>query len=413
MPARSRLEVEDARRIVLAGASARAPLGVEKVALDRRSRVGRVLAQDVTARDPVPPFDSSAMDGFAVRAEDVRGASPDRPAELAVVDESRAGAPAARGPAAGEAVAISTGAVVPASADAIVRVEDTQSSNGHVRVLRPADVGQDVRRAGDDIAAGRTVLAAGTRIGAVELGVLASLACETVSVARRPRVAILATGDELLAPGEPTRPGAIRETNSLTLAAFAERAGAEVVEAGRVGDDPAATREALRNALAADVAVVCGGVSVGVHDHVRPALAQLGAEERFWGLALRPGGPTWFGTTADALVFGLPGNPVSAIVTFILLVEPALRVLEGEGAPDRAPLHATLDSDFAKEAGRMNAIRVRLRLTDDGWHAEPMPAQGSHVLTSLLGADGLALIPTASELVRAGERVEVLSLWRR
>jgi molybdopterin molybdotransferase len=410
MPARSRLEVEDARRIVLAEATERAPLGVEELALERQLLLGRVLAQDATAREPVPPFDSSAMDGFAVRAADVRAATPERPSELAVVGESRAGSPAAREPRAGEAIAISTGAVLPAGADAIVRVEDTESTDGRVRVLHPAVSGQDVRRAGDDIARGRTVIAAGTRIGPIELGVLASLGDAPIRVARRPRIAVVATGDELLGPGEPVRPGAIRDTNSLTIPALAERAGGEIVESGRVGDDALATRETLRRALAADVVVVCGGVSVGAHDHVRPALGDLGAEERFWGLALRPGGPTWFGTTDGALVFGLPGNPVSAIVTFILLAGPALRVLGGEASRPAVRLRATLDRDFSKEPGRMNAIRVRLRLDDDGWHAEPMPAQGSHVLTSMLGADGLALIPTAAELVRAGEDVEVLPL---
>ena len=397
--------------MVVAEVSARAPLGTEELALDRTLLIGRVTAGDATAREPVPPFDSSAMDGFAVRTHDVAGASPEQPVELALVGESRAGAPAPRGPRAGEAVAISTGAVLPASADAVVRVEDTRSVDGRVLVMHPAGEGKDVRRAGDDILPGRTVIAAGTRIGPAELGVLASLGEPRVTVARRPQVAVLATGDELLGPGEPMRPGAIRDTNSLVIAALAERAGGEIVHAGRVRDDARATREALERALAADVAIVCGGVSVGVHDHVRPALAELGVEERFWGLALRPGGPTWFGTTPRALVFGLPGNPVSAMVTFLLLAEPALRVLGGEPPRPEPRLTAILDSDFEKEPGRMNAIRVRLRESGEGWHAEPMPAQGSHVLTSMLGADGLALIPTEAAHVRAGERVEVVPLW--
>jgi molybdopterin molybdotransferase len=279
-------------------------------------------------------------------------------------------------------------------------------------VLVAVEPGRDIRRAGEDIEPGAAVIAAGTEIGAAELGVLASVGKASVACARRPRVHVLTTGDELQPPGEPLRPGAIRNSNAHSVPPLAELAGAELAAVEMVADDPEATREALEQALEADVAVVCGGVSVGEHDHVRPALAELGAEEVFWGVALRPGKPTWFGTRGESLVFGLPGNPVSAMVTFQLFVRPAIRAMLG--ASDLVQeATAILDEDYPKQPGRAHLVRCRLELRDDGWHARPTGAQGSHVLTSMLGADALAVIPTAAETVRSGERVAIEMLPRR
>jgi molybdopterin molybdotransferase len=399
--ARKLIEIEDARRAVLERVS---PLPAEEVPL--ASALGRVLAEDVTSADAVPGFDNSAMDGFAVRAADTGGASADAPARLALVDESRAGRPAERRLEAGQAIAISTGAMVPEGADAVVRVEDTSASDGAVDVLVGVEPGRDIRRAGEDIEPGEAVLSAGTEVGAAELGVLASVCKASVACARRPCVHVLTTGDELQPPGEPLRPGAIRNSNAHSVPPLAELAGAALVAVEMVADDPEATRGALERALDADVAVVCGGVSVGEHDHVRPALAELGAEEVFWGVALRPGKPTWFGTRDESLVFGLPGNPVSAMVTFQLFVRPAIRAMLGASDLVQAAT-AILDEDYPKQPGRAHLVRCRLKLRDDGWHARPTGAQGSHVLTSMLGADALAVIPTAAETMRAGERVTI------
>jgi molybdopterin molybdotransferase len=405
--ARKLIEIEDARQAVLDRVS---PLPVEEVPL--ASALGRVLGEDVASSDAVPGFDNSAMDGFAVRAADTGDASAESPARLALVGESRAGAPAERRLEAGEAIAISTGAMVPEGADAVVRREDTSSSDGAVDVLVAVEPGRDIRRAGEDIARGDRVLEARTQIGPAELGVLASVGKASVACARRPRVHVLTTGDELQPPGEPLRPGAIRNSNAHSVPPLAELAGAELVAVEMVGDDPAATREALERALGADIAVVCGGVSVGEHDHVRPALDELGAEEVFWGVALRPGKPTWFGIRDQGLIFGLPGNPVSAMVTFQLFVRPAIRAMLGASDPLEAST-AILDEDYPKQAGRAHLVRCRLELREDGWHATPTGAQGSHVLTSMLGADALAVIPTAAETVRAGERVAIEMLPRR
>jgi len=219
-------------------------------------------------------------------------------------------------------------------------------------------------------------------------------------------VRVLTTGDELLGPGEELRPGAVRNTNAYAIPALAQRAGAEVVGLGSAPDQLDATRAAIVEALASDVAVICGGVSVGAHDHVKRALAELGVQQRFWRVALRPGGPTWFGNHADGVVFGLPGNPVSAMVTFILFVNPALLVLGG-GRPQRRRTTAVLDRGYEKTSGRAHAIRCRIELREDGWHVDPFERQGSHVLTSMLGAGALAIIPAASTHVPAGSRVEI------
>jgi molybdopterin molybdotransferase len=325
---------------------------------------------------------------------------------LRTVDESRAGRPAARSVEAGLAIAISTGAAMPDGADAVVRLEDTRSTADSVEVVAEVPAGRDVRYAGEDIRAGAVVCPGGTRLGPAELGVLASVGRSSLNCYRRPRVRVLTTGDELLGPDEPLRPGTVRNTNAYAIPALAQRAGAEVVGLGSAPDQIDATRTAIAEALASDVAVICGGVSVGAHDHVKRALAELGVQQRFWRVALRPGGPTWFGNHRDGVVFGLPGNPVSAMVTFILFVNPALLVLGG-GQPQRRRTTAVLDRDHEKTPGRAHAIRCRIELREDGWHVDPFERQGSHVLTSMLGAGALAIIPAASTHVPAGSRVEI------
>lgn len=412
-------DIERARESILA----RTPrMPAEDVALD--DALGRVLAEPVVGTDPIPGFDNSAMDGYAVCAPDTRGAAPGSETRLSVVGESRAGRPADPGLAPGEAIAISTGALVPAGADAVIRVEDTRPAEGYVDVLAEIAGGSNIRRAGEDVRSGERLLEPGAYLGPVELGVLASVGRASIRCTRRPRVSVLWTGDELVGPAEPLFPGAVRNSNAHSVPPLARCAGAEVERAVGVGDDRGATRDAIAGALGSDVVVVCGGVSVGEHDHVRPALVELGAEEVFWGVALRPGKPTWFGVVerelgdaqpepgeGRALVFGLPGNPVSAIVTFLLFVRPALRWMAGAAeAPERTT--AVLDEPYAKRPGRAHAIRVRLELRDDGWHARPTKDQGSHVLTSMLGADALAILPTERGDMDRGETVEIELLPR-
>ncbi len=277
-------------------------------------------------------------------------------------------------------------------------------------MLEPVQPGAEIRRAGEDVAAGTRVLERGRRLSPAALGMLAALGHPQPLCFERPRVAVLSTGDELLAPGGDLRPGMIRDANSTAISALAQTAGAEASAAGRVGDEPGATRARIAEVVAgAEVTVICGGVSVGAHDHVRPSLQALGATQVFWGLALKPGHPTWFGTLQGKLLFGLPGNPVSAMVTFLLLVAPALRAMQGASASAQQ-LSAVLDEDYAKPPGRAHAVRCTLRAAGDGWHARPTGPQGSHVLTSMLAADALAIVPSDATTVAAGTRVEVLTL---
>jgi molybdopterin molybdotransferase len=389
------VSITEARRRVLEAVT---PLGDEPVSLD--AALGRVLAEDVTSAIDVPPFDSSGMDGYAVVA------GPE--AELEVIDEARAGHPASEAVRPGTAVRISTGAVVPEGADAVVPVERTTAVTAAERVRVPAtEVGANIRRRGEDIRAGDVLLRAGTTLGAAELGLAASVGRASLRCALRPRVVVLATGDELTPPGEPLAPGRIYGSNGFALGAQVERAGATLAGRGTVPDTPDGTRDAIREALEeADVVIVSGGVSVGPHDHVKEALRELGVEEHFWGVLLRPGKPTWFGTREGTLAFGLPGNPVSAMVTFQLFARPALAALQG-AAPDAARVTAVLAHAVERNPRREEAVRVRLRHTDQGLEAETTGEQGSHMLTSMLGADGLAMIAPGDGELAAGERVEV------
>jgi molybdopterin molybdotransferase len=401
------ISLERARELVRAAAGP--PLPAETVPIAEAA--GRVLAGELRSTVDYPLDTNSAMDGFAVTAGPAGRT-------LRVIDESRAGSPAALGVDPSTAIRIATGGVLPAGAEAVVRLERASpTGDGHVTLHEAVAPGWNVRRAGEDITAGQPVLPAGTRLGGLELAVAIGAGHGELACRRRPRVALLGTGDELRDPGTSLGPGQIHDSNTVVLAALARDAGATVTGHTRVADDPAAARRALETAFAeADVVIVTGGVSVGPHDHVKPALRDLGAEETFWGVAIRPGRPTWFGRRGDTLVFGLPGNPVSAIVAFVLLVRPLLAALEGAADPGRGgrggrgPVRARLTDPLASHPDRTDAVRVRLRPTaaeDGGLEAEPTAPQGSHLVTSLVGADGLALVPAGQGDLAAGTPVDV------
>jgi molybdopterin molybdotransferase len=377
------ISIAAARTAVL---SACARLSAEPVEL--AAALDRVLAADLTAAADLPRFANSAMDGFAVHS------GPSSRA-LRVVGEARAGRPAERSTPLGrdEALHISTGAPLPDGADAVVRVEDTREADGRVTLGTAIAAGQNVRHVGEDLRAGALVLAAGTRLGPAELAVAVGAGAGALTCARRPRVVVLCTGDELRPPGAPLRAGEIHDSNGVLLAALAARAGADVLDVQVVEDELAATEAAFAAALAqADVVVASGGVSVGPHDHVKAALGALGVEERFWRVDLQPGKPTWFGTRGAQLVLGLPGNPVSSFVTFALFARPALLALQGAAAPLPPRATAVLSIAVARRE-REQVVRVALSQRDDGApRATPTGPQGSHVMSSLVGADALAFV---------------------
>ena len=407
------ISVADARTRVLACVE---PLPPERVDLD--DVLGRVLAEDVHSEGDLPAFDASAMDGYATQAGPA--------AELDVVGEARAGRPATGAVGPGEAMRISTGAAIPEGADAVVPIERVEvaagggrgeaggeagggrgEAGGRIRVPDRAP-GDHIRGAGEDVPAGDLVLRAGRRIGPAELAMLAAVSRGEAACRAVPRVAIVATGDELVDPGAPLGPGQVRDSNGPALAALAARAGARVVRRARAADERAATMDALAEALAtADVVCVSGGVSVGEHDHVKAALASLGVERRFWGVSLKPGKPTWFGTLGPRLVFGLPGNPVSAAVTFRLFLGPALARLAGARDVLGRRVPAVLDEPVARHGTREQAVRVSTEAGADGLRARPTGPQGSHILSSLLDADALLLVAPGEGELPAGERVEL------
>ena len=395
-----RISIEDARRQLLEHTSR-----LDAVQVDLDDALGRVLAQDAVAPNPVPPFDCSTMDGFALQAGDTTGA----PVELKLVDEARAGSPAQTRLQAGSAIRVSTGAPIPDGADAVIPQEYASAENGNVTVEKAVDPGSDVRVAGGDIPLGSNVLKAGTYLTGPEIGVLAATNIARPSVVRKPRVAFVSTGDELTDPGPALEPGQIRDANAYALSAAARLAGAEVISRVKVGDDRQETIDAIRAAMGdADILCTIGGVSVGPHDHVRPALTALGATEIFGRVSLRPGGQICFYVAEDGtLCFALPGNPVSATVSFRLFVVAAIDALLGRGRAERRTT-ATAAVDLPGRIGRTTAVRVRAELRPDGWYVAPSQThQDSHVLTSLLDIDGFAFVPEDRASLSAGETVDV------
>jgi molybdopterin molybdotransferase len=384
------------------------PLPAQTVEIDEA--LHRVLATDVHAVGDVPPFPCSAMDGYALLA----GPSG---RHLRIVGESRAGTPSERALSDGEAIRVSTGAAIPPGANAVIPQEDVDLADGADDVIvtcQDSPDGAHVRGAGEDMRAGTIVLHAGQRLGPVQLGAAVAAGAGTVEVANRPRVAVLSTGDELRAPGEPLGPGEIHNSNAPMLTGLSLDAGAHAGPADRLPDDRQATIDGIAAAIAAsDVVIITGGVSVGPHDHVKPALSALHVRQLFWSVALQPGKPTWFGVADDGtLVFGLPGNPVSAVVTFSLFVAPALAALQGAPTPAPPAPTARLLTELPRNPRREQAVRVSLRQDSAGVTATPTGAQGSHILSSLLAADALGMIPMGEGIVTAGEEIALRALAR-
>ena len=404
------LPVQEAQRKVLDRVRT---LAAERVALP--AALGRVAAEDVRAELHLPPWDNSAMDGYAVRAADVAPG-----VELEVALDLPAGCASGQRLPAGTAARIMTGAPLPEGADAVVPVEETVGPGGEDRFAEPGErvrfearpeAGDHVRRRGEDVRRDQAVLRAGDVVTPARIALAATVGCAAIEAVRRPRVAIVSTGDELVDLDRAGTPDRIVNGNAYGLAAQVTEAGGVPRVLPIAPDEPDAIRACVRSALEDDVALTIGGVSVGARDFVRAALEEAGVELVFWRAAIRPGGPVAFGVSADGRpVFGLPGNPVSAHVTFELFARPAILAMGGHRRPFRRPLRARLATPVSTRSEKATSLRVRLEPDGGGWRAEPTGSQGSAILSGLASADGLAIVPVGTADLPAGAEVDVLPL---
>jgi molybdopterin molybdotransferase len=396
------ISVHEAQRIVLERARR---LDAERVPIERAA--GRVLASPVTAVVDLPPFASSAMDGYALRASD----SADPPVRLPVVARIAAGSPAHRALAAGEAMAISTGGAVPEGADAVVPLELVEERDDEVELSEPVEVGANVRGRGGDVSAGDVVLEPGIRLGSAQVAALAAAGASEVQCAKRPRVGILVTGSELRQPGEELGPGEIYESNGLLLATALQLAGAVPAQLGVVADEPDEHERAMERALLGfDMLITSGGASVGPHDLVRATQAKLRVEEHFWGVAVKPGKPIAFGTRRNHLVFNLPGNPVSVLVTFELFVRPAVNALLGLADPLPDLRRGLLAASVARNRHRDEYVRAVARREGDHVVLEPLPGRESHMIARAGRADALVAVEAGEGELSAGGEIQYLPL---
>jgi molybdopterin molybdotransferase len=393
------LTFEEAQRLILERVR---PLPAERVPLEEAA--GRVLAEDATAVVDLPPFPSSAMDGYAVRSADTPGVLP-------ISARIAAGRPAPHELRPGEAMAIATGGVVPDGADAVIPIEYVVERDNSVEVPEPAPSGANVRRRGGDLRAGDSVVGRGTVLGPAQLGALAAAGVAGVACAARPRASVVTTGTELRSPGEELGPGEVYEANGLILATQLRSAGAVPARLAAVADDEDAHREAIGRGLESDVLVTSGGVSVGPHDLVRRIEAELGVEEVFWRVAVKPGKPVSFGVRGETLVFGLPGNPVSSLVGFELFVRPAMLALQGHADPLPRFEPGRLAAAAKQNPARDQLVRARTRTGEDGAVLlEPLAGQESHMIARAAGANALALLPRGEGELPAGAPVRYLRL---
>jgi molybdopterin molybdotransferase len=401
------LSYAEARERVLAAVR---PGPVERVSL--ASARGRALRETLTAPHPLPPFDNASMDGWAVRSDDLAGATASAPLTLAVVEVLAAGRVPSRPLGPGEAMRIMTGAMIPPGADTVIPLEDAEGldSPARVRIAGPVPIGDCVRPMAADLAAGATVLPAGHELSAHDLALLAALGIVEVPVGARPAVAILSTGDELLEPHEPLRPGAIRESNTVQLTALLEECGCTIALRRRLRDDVAAVTSAIRETLAlADVVITTGGVSAGDQDPVKLSLDAVGGIE-LWRVAMRPGKPQAFGTPGGRLFFGLPGNPGSVACVFETLVRPALRKLQGFSGLERPWLDVRVEKPFRSQAGRRDFARATLSPHGGEWWAAPAGPQISGYLTPQSRAHALLVVPEEAASLEPGDKARALLL---
>jgi molybdopterin molybdotransferase len=400
------ISVEEAQETILSRIPA---MGRERVHIG--DALGRVLAEDVVSPRQIPPWANSAMDGYAVRARDIAHSSEENPATLRIIEEIQAGFESAKTIGPGEAIRIMTGAPIPKGADAVVMVELTERDNDdEVRILKSVPEGEAVRRPGEDVETGEKIFSAGSRLGPASIAMLAGVGRPQVYVVQRARVAILSTGDELVELGQELGPGQIFNSNSYALAAQVREAGGEPLVLGIARDDAGELEERLKDGLAADMVLTSGGVSVGDFDLVKSTLGDLGNEMHFWRVRMKPGKPMAFGTLQGRPVFGLPGNPVSTMVSFELFVRPALMKMQGVAGLHRPRIAARLLHPLHKTPERRHYVRAVASFKDGEWTVNAVEAQGSNIIHSMVRANSLIVFPEFETDLEAGNQVQVLLL---
>jgi molybdopterin molybdotransferase len=399
------IDYRDALREVLARAKA---LPGESVSL--AEALGRTLARDIRAGLPVPPFAKATMDGYAVRAVDTRPPEGAAFVDLEVTEDLPAGRVSRRTLSPGQAARIMTGAPLPKCADAVVMVEDTEKSGGHVKILRLVRAGENIGEAGEDVKKGEVVLTEGGLIGPAEVGMLAALGHASVRVSRRPEAAVIATGDEIVEPGRKAQPGQIRNSNGHALRALALQAGARASYLGIARDQNSSLKRKIQKAREADLLILSGGVSVGDYDLVREGLGALGVRPVFWRARIKPGKPVYFGLRGRQLVFGLPGNPTSAMVTFHLFVRPAIDKMLGRKSPGLRAGKAVVEKEISVKPGRTQFLRGILASDGPELRVDPYPDQKSGVLKSMVKSRALIVVPSDVSRIDQGETVDILFL---
>ncbi|MDO8721937.1 MAG: molybdopterin molybdotransferase MoeA [Syntrophales bacterium] len=381
------------------------PLGLEKINL--LNALGRVMGEDVAAGRNIPPKDNSAMDGYALRFEDTLCASPEHPVILEVIEDIPAGAVPRKSIAAGQASRIMTGAPIPEGADAVLRMEDTEKDGPLVRIKAKARCKQDIRMAGEDVREGAVVIRSGSIVRPAEIGMLASLGRSFISVYQRPLVAVLATGNELVDIDENSSPWTIINSNSYSIAAQVMDLGAVTMQMGIAKDEREDLLAKFQAALRADVVISSGGVSVGDYDLVKDIMKEVGSKMQFWQVAMRPGRPLAYGTIGNIPLFGLPGNPVSSMISFEQFIRPALLKMMGHKKIFRKTVKAILKEDIKKRKGLTHFIRAIVSFTDGRYTASTTGEQGSGILKSMVMANGLIVASEDAELIKAGSEVLV------
>jgi molybdopterin molybdotransferase len=394
------ISVEEAIKVILKSVSS---LGSEVVGITES--LGRVLAEDVHSQCNIPAFDYSAMDGYAVRASDTKNASPESPRKLKVIEELKAGYLPSVRIKNEEAIKIMTGAPIPEGADAVIMVEDTRAEGDMVTILKEVEEGENIRRVGEDVKKDEVVIQKGTLLKEAHVGMLAALGISKIKVTKKPKIAILATGDEVIDIKEELKPGKVRNVNAYSLSSQVIRWGGVPIDMGIVKDDVRQLREKLEASLKHDLVLTSGGVSVGEYDLVKDVLIEMGMDVKFWKVAVRPGKPVLFGVLKGKPVFGLPGNPVSSMVSFEVFVRPAILKMLNQKDDDRREVEAILEEDIKKKEGLRFFLRAKTRWENGAYYTKTTGPQGSGILSSMVLANSLIILPEDKVIVRKGEKV--------